>query len=102
MKKSAVIITLILSINIITNAQNLIDISDMSTCEQAFDLQDFTYSGQLPLPEEIGMPKTYTPKHRTWDKVYNSKKTGGFLLIPDHKFPLKLPKGTPYRTFGGV
>ncbi len=82
MKKNILITVLfILTTAAYTNGQNLVDISNTSTCEQAFDLSRFHIFGPTTAPAEIGQAANdFTlPKHPTWYKFKVQK--NGILLF---------------------
>lgn len=81
MKKNFIVVLLFLLSNAYMNAQNLVDISNTSTCEQAYDLSRFHVFGPTTAPAEIGnMVNDFTlVKHPTWYKFTVQK--NGILLF---------------------
>ncbi len=74
----AIISVLIVSFNLY--AQNLVDISNTSDCEHAYDISRFQIFGPTTAPAEIGAPDGFTlPKHPTWYKFTVQK--NGILLF---------------------
>ncbi len=81
MKKNIIVIILFFLSASFVNAQNLVDISNTSTCEQALDISRFHIFGPTTAPAEIGsMSNDFTlVKHPTWYKFTVQK--SGILLF---------------------
>ncbi len=81
MKKNSIVLLLILFSVAFTNAQNLVDISNTSTCEQALDISRFHIFGPTTPPAETGsVSNDFTlAKHPTWYKFTVQK--NGILLF---------------------
>jgi outer membrane protein OmpA-like peptidoglycan-associated protein len=99
MKRNLIIILLIFLPSVFINAQNLVDISNTSTCEQAYDISRFHIFGPTTAPAGIGKVRAdFTlVKHPTWYKFtvqkngilmfdiipLNSKDNYDFMLFKD-------------------
>lgn len=81
MKKNFIVVLLFLLSTAYMNAQNLVDISNTSTCEQAYDISRFHIFGPTTAPAEVGnMVNDFTlVKHPTWYKFTVQK--NGILLF---------------------
>lgn len=81
MKKNFIVIMLILLSNASADSQNLVDISNTSTCEQAYDISRFHIFGPTTSPAETGnMVNDFTlVKHPTWYRFTVQK--NGILLF---------------------
>ncbi len=85
MKKNFIAVLLIFLSSAFVNAQNLVDISNTSTCEQALDISRFHIFGPTTAPAETGnMLNDFTlVKHPTW-YIFTIQKSGILLfdIIP--------------------
>ncbi len=80
MKKYIILSVLVLAVTS-ARAQNLVDISNTSKCEQALDISRFHIFGPTTPPEEVGQAANdfSLPKHPTWYKFTVQK--NGILLF---------------------
>ena len=85
MKKKFIVVILSFLSTAFVNAQNLVDISNTSTCEQALDISRFHIFGPTTAPVETGsMSNDFTlVKHPTW-YTFTIQKSGILLfdIIP--------------------
>ncbi len=81
MKKNVLLILFVLSTIVYSQAQNLVDISNTSDCEHAYDISRFHIFGPTTPPAETGnMTTDFTlVKHPTWYKFTIQK--NGILLF---------------------
>ncbi len=104
MKNKSIIIFLILILAVNTNlfSQDLVDISNTGTCENALDISRFKRFGPTTTPEKRGNTEENSfdlPKHPTWYK-FTAQKTGYLLfdIIPSNtkdNYDFLLYKGSP-------
>ncbi len=80
MKKKISVFFIISFIASFTYGQNLVDISNFTTCDKAYDISIFPIFGPTTAPPETGTTQNFTlPKHPTWYKFTVQK--SGILLF---------------------